>query len=133
MSNAALFVDLRYAVEPTMGLSRRVAQHVGWLKLSKAEAKASGPRWVHPRDVRDGKPVFCQLHGTELWREPPDFTRSLDAAATLIPECVTWSVARLATGRGEAIIWKGGSEKPICVVAATPALALCLAALEARG
>lgn len=57
----------------------------------------------------------------------PAYTASLDAAMSLVPEGWEWRVA----STGEAECWCGdGSD--INLRAATPALALCAAALRAR-
>lgn len=75
-----------------------------------------------------------------IWYEAPPYTRSIDAALTLVPEGWQWTVS----GRGtlpktlsnQATLQRG--EKPyydseeVDVSAATPTLALCIAALKAR-
>lgn len=70
--------------------------------------------------------------GYETWdaieADCPHYTTSLDAALTLVPEGREWSVTYLWDGRcggtcdGHHADFKG----------ATPALALCIAALKAR-
>ena len=86
----------------------------------------------------------------------PDFTASLDAAMTLVPEGWRWIMreacpdkanpnergffARLETRDFESVTWGKGSDwltdvvagQDVYVWAATPALALCAAALRAR-
>lgn len=57
----------------------------------------------------------------------PPFTRSLDAALTLVPEGCGISLVRF-TGQERSSVMVGGS----IGYAATPALALCVAALRAR-
>jgi hypothetical protein len=59
------------------------------------------------------------------------YTSSLDAALTLVPEGCNWS----AESDGSAHVWKGGdyyADISEYGKAATPALALCAAALRAR-
>lgn len=56
----------------------------------------------------------------------PCFTRSLDAAITLVPEGVIWDV----TSTGQA--WVMDDNEQEISKAKTPALALCAAALKAR-
>lgn len=62
--------------------------------------------------------------------ELPHFTGSLDAAMTLVPEehRQNWLAGWALDGSGTATV---GQDRP--VYAATPALALCAAALKARG
>lgn len=88
--------------------------------------------------------------------EPPDYCHSLDAAMTLVPEGWRWIMreaqpdkanpnergffARLETRDFESVTWGKGSDWLTDVIAgqdvfcwaATPALALCAAALRAR-
>lgn len=61
----------------------------------------------------------------------PSYTASIDDAMTLVPEGYDWSVSS-EQGRGIAYCVQGPSAfLPDCV-AATPALALCAAALRAK-
>ena len=68
---------------------------------------------------------------------PPAYTASLDAAMTLVPERTPWSVCYPANNDGSRSC-HGVPTKPTADVlgrfghAATPALALCAAALRAR-
>jgi hypothetical protein len=81
-------------------------------------------------------------HGTHTHVTPTPFTRSIDAALTLVPEGWYWSINTSATAdaaaascffasvRGRAA--KGRDPEGFCRHGATPALALCVAALKAR-
>lgn len=81
--------------------------------------------------------------GVGYYQDAPDFTGSLDAAMTLVPEehmaCVT-NTGGLQNNADKPIPGKGGAlvaplsdlAAPITIDAATPALALCAAALRAR-
>ena len=96
-----------------------------WSPADWADAKAT--------DAAEGLPPPMMLP------PPPRYTTSLDAAAALVPEGFLWSVASY---RGDD--WKPGlfcadcapddpSAELLCETkAATPALALCAAALRAR-
>ena len=75
----------------------------------------------------DDEPVV--FHAEPLVRqkgELPTYTASLDAAMTLVPEGMKWSVSTFRPKRATAQV----SNR--CRIAATPALALCAAALRAR-
>jgi hypothetical protein len=67
------------------------------------------------------------------WTPDPDewplYTSSIDAALALIPPW-SWRVGNLPSGRGFADL--GTQSSLQCVEGATPALALCIAALKAR-
>lgn len=58
------------------------------------------------------------------------YTTSLDAALTLVQEGWSWRCANLPSGRGFASL--GTQKSGQDIVGATPALALCIAALKAR-
>lgn len=81
-----------------------------------------GPRssfWDWARDTSIEPPVFMAV---------PEYTASLDAAMTLVPEGFDWAVFR--TNGGLTVhAWCGYRDD---VFAATPALALCAAAIRAR-
>lgn len=69
-----------------------------------------------------------------IWRNPSNFTASLDAALTLVPE--GWSVSVSINERhtwGQATMGRSyPTNKTIATEHRTPALALCAAALRAR-
>ena len=63
--------------------------------------------------------------------QPTPFTASLDAAMQLVPEGTLWRVNKWANGADASVAFvKPYREGPRCT-AATPALALCAAALRA--
>lgn len=64
----------------------------------------------------------------------PKYTSSVDAASKLLPPFWYWELQRGVVGCGSATIGKEGDWGPIVeyISAATPALALCAAALRAR-
>lgn len=65
------------------------------------------------------------------WRfEPPKYTGSLDAALSLVPEGLSWEVRQIVTFECDAIVY--GHDIHQSAEAATPALALVIAALRAR-
>lgn len=109
-------------------------------ELSEDIARAMG--WTQHTDEDD--PVYCRQISTwwkEPWAEswstcavPPDYTASLDAAMTLVPEGM---FARLYCEAAQAIIvaWTdtlGWEEVARSDLAATPTLALTAACLRAR-
>jgi hypothetical protein len=57
----------------------------------------------------------------------PEFTTSLDAALTLVPEGWWWGIA----STGEARIWEIEKPGQFTAKAASPAMAICSAALKA--
>ncbi len=106
-----LIKQLKTASTGTPKLSREVAITLGW----KSETNLTG-FWWRPND------------GGEWRSGPPDFTQSLDAAAWLLPggDGISWILHSTAKGAVAAIV---DDETMVVEHAATPALALCVAAL----
>ncbi len=87
------------------------------------------------RVVDEGHPIgVCYYDQNGAFVPLPRFTASIDTALTLVPEGWT-GIIPVRGGRGEdAWLWpeNGTMNKGYRVTAATPALALCSAALKAR-
>ncbi len=67
----------------------------------------------------------------------PRFTESIDAALTLVPEGLEWHVAGPNKRHGNGQAWAGVFGEPFVgsendSFAATPAIAICIAALRAQ-
>lgn len=125
MTRAELIAKLEAATEGSRQLDGEIGRAVGYVASSWWGAIAF--RW------NEG----------ECWGSVPDFTTSLDAALTLVPEGWGWlarshdgSPAYDGTGRGRggfANVNIGRDDAQFFTeFAATPALALCIAALRAR-
>lgn len=126
MTRDEIITALEMATGPSMGLSREVARFVGWVNRGNSR----NGEWFHPSDTRHGKPVLDSLRGTDVYRDPPNFTGSLDAALTLVGN--HWWEVR---GRGPYYACVGhedGTGRSLSDGQATPPLALCIAALRAR-
>ena len=93
------------------------------LKLAEECEKAEGVNF--DLECRIGKAI-----GRGERQLSPPYTCSLDAALTLLPGPYAWSVERRVTFDCEAIVY--GHEMHKSADAATPALAMCAAALRAR-
>lgn len=127
---AALISRLALLTDASRDLDREIELAVyPWLvRLPKSDDGG----WVHPD--------FGKL------RPPSPYTSSIDAAVSLIPDGWRWQVSNRAphphTGRaylsnGELINIGGGltpnpKYRGAEVTAATPAIAICIAALQAR-
>lgn len=157
---AALIERLENAKEGSRELDSRIALTQGWYRLTPSEAKFRGigngkhGGWIHPSDCRDGKPVFCSLHGTDVHRDPPKFTQSIDTAMTLVPDkmgvsieihigplkilssvVITEPVVTNCSDGRRITNWKIHEAKCVTDGVAkqnSSALALCIAALKAR-
>lgn len=93
-----------------------IAEAIGWTKFW------SGYTFYLPPGAVEGD----ERQSTEF----PAFSRSIDAALTLRTENWSWRVGNLPSGRGFADI--GTQQTLQCIEGATPALALCIAALRSR-
>ncbi len=117
-----LIPRLRNAAEGSQELSAEIARDVVGLRFHQ------WPVWVHVRS---------RMHDASALGPCPAYTTSLDDAVTLVPENWSWSVGTDFDMPGRAILTWGGvtsDDRPqrITITAETPALALCIAALEAR-
>jgi len=95
---------------------------LGWFK---SEPNKGWPEKVDYIDIRGGQITYP---GSGFDQLVPAYTASIDAAMTLVPEgCDKWAVS----GRNAATV----NERHAVVqwsYAATPAIALCIAALKVR-
>ncbi len=102
------------------------------LALAGRVEQANGPERELDFDIADAvlgpiKPPYRRGYCEK-------YTASLDAAMTLVPQGQDWYVTsiRPLTGRFAGAIYKGSEPSMDYAEAATPALALCAAALRAR-
>lgn len=128
---------------PSQELDRLIAPMIGWHRVKPRYTRGRHGAWISPQDFggtnSDGSPILDSLHGTEMWRDPPRFTSSVDAALTLVPEGAGINLGKYWISRGEAwsaiIHTDGVPDDPARAFEAedaqTPALALCAAALRA--
>lgn len=81
-----------HSVSNEREINKAVALYLGWCRIIPSEMKErfrfGGKKggWIHPNDCRDGKPVFCQLHGTDIYSDIPNYSRSRDALKAIRPE-----------------------------------------------
>ena len=104
------------------------------LELAERCEAATGPDLKLERDIRKALGLYHSVSAAKC-----RFTRSLDAAMTLVPEGVSFAVGKgIETelgGSATDYAWCGSKAVPHegpYAWAATPALALCAAALRAR-
>jgi hypothetical protein len=115
--------------ESLIALAERCEKATGPDRELDAEiARAIG--WTNVSPVGHGHVGHCPNH---FFGSVPLHTASLDAAMTLVPEGEQWNVASYpwAEHTHKAAAWVGNKRGPV-IGAATPALALCAAALRAR-
>jgi len=105
------------------------------LKLATEGARDLDGRISRAIDIPD---LVHDEHGwwidseSGTWKNVTDYTTSLDAALTLVPDDWHWYVGTNEEGP-DAIIWYPGDYRlAVKATASTPALALCIAALKAR-
>jgi hypothetical protein len=68
-------------------LDRAVARAVGWHRVEPRHTRVKNGGWIAPEDFRgvmsSGAPILDSLHGTDIHRDVPSFTTSIDAQAAL--------------------------------------------------
>jgi hypothetical protein len=136
MTIADLIERLEKATEGSKELDRLVARHAGWHRVEPKHARSKRGAWISPDDFMGvystGAPILDGLHGTTLWADPPAFSSSIDSALTLVPEGFQWQLRSVPTEEGfdysAQVDWRPNLHQQ----AATPAIALCIAALKAR-
>lgn len=132
---------LERADGPDRGLDRAIAKMIGWHRVEPRFTRSKHGAWISPDDWigenSNGSPILDGLRRTTMYREVPSYTASIDTAMTLVPEGLMWSVQTDFGLPGRARLW--GSVLPSQAAArswntdgATPAIALCIAALRAR-
>lgn len=134
MTKDELIAALEAATGPSRELDRHIARLIGWHRVEPRHTRSTHGAWIAPADwigaMSDGSPMLDSLHGTTMHPDVPAYTASIDAALTLVPEGCEWSRHRGANDRmtmqvdGPGYIGRHGQ-------GATPAIALCIAALRA--
>ena len=114
--------DLIARLEAATGASREldaaIAEAVGYIvRYDKADPRGTTPYYQPVPDYS--------------WRPVPTYTASIDAALTLVPE--GWDYTIYSRGEVSVHRSKSGTRTFYDAEAATPALAICIAALKARG
>jgi hypothetical protein len=60
----------------------------GWHRFTPSQLGRSNPGFIAPEDyigrTSHGSPILDSLHGTTIWREPPDVTIDLDATLAMV-------------------------------------------------
>jgi hypothetical protein len=120
-------------------LTNDIARALGWHRVEPRFTRNKRGAWIAPGDFLgvydDGSPRLDSLHGTEMHPAPPLWLWSLDAAMALVREgwavLMAFSEQRAVCDVHTAPLGQHGTW-PAHASAATPALALCAAALRAR-
>lgn len=119
---SALIEKLEKATGPDRELDLEVALAIGWEKSDRQFSRTAWRATSGP-----GADIGWWSEGSD-W--PPRYATSIDDAITLRPEGWSWRVGNLPSGRGFADLGTQASLQ--CVQGASPAIALCIAALRAR-
>lgn len=115
------------AVEPeTTPVSSKAGVPIATLAERIEQAEGPGRDLDREIAIASGR-VPLGFEHDERW---PTYTASLDAAMTLVPECEGWVIDGRSYPEAEICCLNGDI---VGAAAATPALALCAAALRARG
>lgn len=117
-----LIEKLEAATEGSRELDADIAQHVDWPRIRGAKRLPDRP---------DSSGYF--EISADTWQAVPRYTTSLDAALTLVPEGWGCDLGIWPSGNGARLTPGVNIFHAIYREAQTPALALCIAALKARG
>lgn len=131
----ALIAKLESAEGPSRELDLQISFLAG--KLAAADDYGAGPiasvKWSVMGDEIDTLDAEGRRGCLDPAQFVPAYTASIDAALTLVPSGHWWRVEHDDDGETKATAWCGpiGEDRDRCD-SATPALALCIAALRAR-
>lgn len=146
-----LIAELEAVTEGTRLLDAKITAALDLRPDWASRALAPGILWVDDRDpeypvVRFARDGFRKSPGNPPIGDYPHFTTTVDAARTLLPAGCIWEVgakplgttppvpyAALSIVIGSDAVGNAKYADEICVVAATPALALAAVALKPRG
>lgn len=133
-----LITRIESAERGSRELDREIARLFGWHRVEPRFARNKHGAWIAPEDFiglhSDGSPILDSLHGTDLHREPPSFSVSLDAALALAERLLPgWPIVIGMNQTPETKPWAriGRPMFGTDVTASTPALALVSAILKA--
>ena len=125
MTLSALIAELEAAEQGSEALDKAIARQLGF----RIAASTGGPHIMHQND---------DMASWDL----PKYSRSLDAALSLVPELCYVRVGYWAHGENVPLCWRaliwppgpigGPRDDDWTGNAPTPALALCIASLKAR-
>lgn len=122
-----LIARLEAATGPDRELDAAIALAVGY--TTYPDGYGDGNEWIDPQGNHLPRAV-------RMGAQPPKFTASIDAALTLVPDGCLWGAGdEDCTGRPWAWCLPPGRswDDADNSYAATPALAICIAVLKARG
>lgn len=122
MTLPEIIAALEAADGPDWDLNAGIARALGWELIEVSHTAGRTGAWKKPNG--------------ELMYAAPFFTASLDAALTLVPDDANWGVSTPRqpnmSGKRYWASLHGYGGKPTGTYGATPAIALCIAALKAR-
>ena len=112
-----LIAKLEKASEGSRELDCDIPESLGW------PVRRKPPSYKNP---------WCRAPEWKSIRTVPHYTTNIDAALQLVPEGFQWEVRHIPTDEGSNYSAQANWQPTGRCYAATPALALCIAALKAR-
>lgn len=136
MTRKELIAALEASDGPSRRLDAEIAKDAGWHRVEPRHAKRSGGAWIAPEDflgvMSSGAPILDSLHGTDMHKDVPRFTSSIDAALTLVPVGWIWRHAPNRYVKHTVSIAPSAEHGGyVAEVDSNPAIAICIAALRA--
>lgn len=111
----SLIERLEKAPGPSRELDKEIAESCGWERNEDDFWRHKDRYWAR-----------------EAFDYPPNFTSSIDAALTLVPQKYDWYLHMIDEVYNACVGPIGTFSGTSSVIGATPAIALCIAALRAR-
>jgi hypothetical protein len=127
--------DIIERLESATGADREIDREIAVQALGWSPPRNAGV--CGPNYVKSGDFMWYDREGCARGFEPPAYTASIDAAMTLVPNDCVWGLSKQERGFTGPYYYQASVMPPSGpwadgIVAATPALALCIAALKAR-
>lgn len=135
---SALIARLEAAKEGGRELDGLVARAFGWHRVEPRHMRGKAGGWIAPQDFiglhGDGSPMLDSLHGTDIHRDPPRVTTSIDAALALSERVLPGYLVNLCQSldRWDASLDSEDDVYAHGAHAKTGSLALCIAILRAK-
>ena len=137
----AIRAELAVLQVPSKAIDREMAKCIGWHRVEPRFARSKHGAWIAPEDwigqMGDGSPILDSLHGTDMWPEVPHYTGDLEKTLAWLNSTnasANWFLGKGQVGPTEpvfgAIILEGDREIGTGEHCSSPAIALCIAAVD---
>lgn len=136
-AHSELVARLEGACEGSRELDGLIARCFGWHRVEPRHARNKAGGWIAPEDFlgvnSDGSPRLDSLRGTDIHRDPPRLSQSLDAALALAERVLPGWCGVMNTYDRSILFARSPSDMLAKTSkASTLPLAICIAILRAK-